>query len=77
MLSTFKRRCFSTKTIQKFPWNFYAVPERRDVGNLLTALPIEQILKYRQVVGLFKSYIQGLADRDYDLLQDIMEPHMF
>ena len=68
-------RKFSSKI--RIPWNFYAVPERRDVGNLISPLPINQMITHNHGVSLVKSFTEGIANKDKDLLRDITEPHFF
>ena len=71
-------RCLSARKFSsKLPWNFYAVPERRDVGNLISPLPINQMISHNHGVSLLESFTDGIANKDRELLRDITEPLFF
>jgi hypothetical protein len=71
-------RCLAARKFStKLPWNFYAVPERRDVGNLISPLPINQMISHNKGVSLFKSFTEAIANKDKEQLRDITEPLFF
>lgn len=59
------------RSLEKLPWNFDAVPERRPIDQLNSFAPLSNILDQRQASALFKDYIENavfnFTDDDADM----------
>ena len=79
------RRLFSTTgkdraaALARLPWNFDAVPERREVSNLVSFMPVNYIIDNKKASCLFKDYIDSVVfnlEHDDDVDTSMLTPEM-
>lgn len=57
-----------------FPWPFHSQNEPLPEISLQSVYPFERLVTYDTMAHLFKSFVRGWSSRDYEGLEDVLEP---